>query len=181
MKGMARSTVVLAVTVLTVLGLAVLGLTGANAPSAQAAPLAVLPVTGGLEHGGHGVPGGDFARITVTAQPAPRTLQYPPPPAAVTFRVVGLRKYDHQYLPRYLKVSWRNLATGRTGAVRLRHWRLPGHGTTAPGFAARLGTSTNAVTGRGTVVATVEVIRQADDDPPAVISTIPGVIALDVP
>lgn len=173
------STLVVAVLVTAI---AALSLPLAVDAEAQAqTPRFALPVTGGLEGGPTGVPGGDFAQLTVVASLAPRTLQHPAPPPGVTFRVVGLKKYHHQYLHRYLRVSWRNLANGKSGVVQLRHWRLPGHGTTAPGFAGGLAPYANARTGSGPVVATVEVVRKAYDNPSSVISTVPGVIGIQVP
>lgn len=135
------------------------------APPAQSNVLTfTLPAIGGVEQGAGAVPGGSFAPIVVTAQPAPRTMQYPPPPAAVTFSVRDLAGYHAQYEHRYLLVSWRNLATGRVGVERLRHWDTPAD-EQLDGYPAALPTSAVAVTGGGPVVATVSVLREQRNAP----------------
>jgi hypothetical protein len=136
-----------------------------------------LPATGGLEIPPADVPGGSFRQITVTASQSPRTLQFPPPPAAVTFTVRNVAPHYPLYEYRYLRVGWRNLASGKTGTVDLRHWRTRPSST---GYPASLQTEASVTTGGGPVVATISVLREQYQSPPTVISVIPGVIALDV-
>lgn len=138
---------------------------------------------GGLEIGPGGAPGGSFQQVVVRARPAVRTLQFPPPPAAVEFSVSTVAPWDGQLSYRYLSVSWRNLRTGKAGHVNLRHWRTLGQArTVAPqGYPSSLPTSAVAPTGAGPVVATVTVLREQYRRPPTTISVIPGVIGIDVP
>lgn len=138
-----------------------------------------IPAIGGIEAGPASVPGGSFAPVEVLADPAPRTLQYPPPPGATQFRVAHPAAYHYQYAYRYVLVSWRNLETGKTGDVRLRHWQLPDHEVS--GYPASLPTIAVAPTGSGPVVATVTVLREQWQAPPQAINVIPGVDALIVP
>ncbi len=150
----------------------------ADARPAADPPTIAFPATGGLEIGPGGVPGGQFQQTTVTARPAMRTMIFPPPPAGVQFSVAHLATYSGQYSYRYLTVQWRNLRTGATGHVNLRHWKtiegLSGYPSTLP-------TSAVATTGAGPVVATVTVLREQYHAAPTVISVIPGVVAIDVP
>lgn len=162
-------------------GLAPTATASASSTEAQgvAAPALTfsLPAIGGLEIGPGGVPGGSFHRIMATARPGPVEGQ-------VTFAVqdpasnVGGPNY-YQYSYRHLLVSWRNLATGATGAVQLRHWDRPGYEYDSP--SEKLPTSANAITGSGPVVATVSEMRTPYQSPPVVINPIPGVIAIAVP
>ncbi|MGV9479853.1 hypothetical protein [Gordonia aichiensis] len=138
-----------------------------------------VPAIGGVEAGPASVPGGSFHPVTVVARPAPRTLQYPPPPAAVTFSVPSPAGYHDQYAYRFLSISWQNLQTGKRGIVILRHWRLPNHAVS--GTPAKLSTSAVAQTGSGPVVATVSVLREQWKAAPQVISVIPGLNAIQVP
>lgn len=137
-----------------------------------------LPAVGGVEVGPGGVPGGSFQQITVIGRPAIRTLQYPPPPAGVTFSVANLAPWHAQQSYRYLSISWRNLRTGKTGHVNLRHWQ------TAPGshgYPGSLPTSATVTTHGGPVTATVALMREQYRRPPLTLSVIPGLVALDVP
>lgn len=138
-----------------------------------------IPAIGGVETGPAGVPGGSLRPVTVVAQPAPRTLQFPPPPAAVTFSVPSPAQYHYQYSYRYLSISWNNLRTGKHGVVSLRHWQLPSYPVS--GYPSTLKTSAVAVTGSGPVVATVSVLREQPNAAPQVISVIPGVNAIQLP
>ncbi|MFD4369349.1 hypothetical protein [Rhodococcus sp. NPDC058521] len=153
-------------------------------PAATTAPSFGLPAIGDLEIGPGGVPGGSFQPITVAANLAPSTRQYPPVPAAVTFSVhdpasnVAAPQY-HQYAYRHLLVSWRNLATGASGEVALRHWDRPDYEFDSPN--ENLPTSATAATGSGPVVATVTEMRTQYQAPPAAINAIPGVMAIAVP
>ncbi|MGV9827223.1 MULTISPECIES: hypothetical protein [unclassified Gordonia (in: high G+C Gram-positive bacteria)] len=157
----------------------------AGTPSATAAPPSAdvvtftIPATGGVEVGPASVPGGSFRPVTVVARPAPRTLQYPPPPSAVEFTVPRPAPYHYQYSYRYLSVSWLNLQTGKRGTVQLRHWQLPGFAVA--GYPASLPTSAVAQTGAGAIVATVTVLREEWKAPPRTISVIPGLTAIAVP
>lgn len=138
-----------------------------------------IPAIGGVEAGPAGVPGGSLRPVTVVAQPAPRTLQFPPPPSAVTFSVPSPAQYHYQYSYRYLSISWNNLRTGKHGVVSLRHWQLPSYPVS--GYPSTLKTSAVAVTGSGPVVATVSVLREQPNATPQVISVIPGVNAIQLP
>ncbi|SKZ38891.1 Uncharacterised protein [Mycobacteroides abscessus subsp. abscessus] len=138
-----------------------------------------IPAIGGVETGPAGVPGGSLRPVTVVAQPAPRTLQFPPPPAAVTFSVPSPASYHYQYSYRFLSISWNNLRTGKHGVVSLRHWELPSYPVS--GYPSTLKTSAVAVTGSGPVVATVSVLREQPNAAPQVISVIPGVNAIQLP
>lgn len=136
-----------------------------------------LPAISGLEIGPAGVPGGSFQPIVVTARPAPVNGQ-------VTFAVQdpasdlsGPNYYQYGY--RHLQVSWRNLANGDTGVVKLRYWDRPDYELDSPN--AQLPTSANAATGSGPVVATVSEMRTPYQLPPVVINAIPGFIAIAVP
>ena len=125
----------------------------------------------------------DTCHTQPAAHPAVRTMQFPPPPAAVEFRVENVAPYHHMFNYRYLSVNWRNLASGATGTVKLRHWRdLRDRDTPVePGSPASLPTSASAVTGGGPVVATVSVTAAPHGAPHTVNSLIPGLIAIDVP
>ncbi|GAB37333.1 MULTISPECIES: hypothetical protein [Gordonia] len=125
------------------------------------------------------MPGGSLRPVTVVAQPAPRTLQFPPPPSAVTFSVPSPAQYHYQCSYRYLSISWNNLRTGKHGVVSLRHWQLPSYPVS--GYPSTLKTSAVAVTGSGPVVATVSVLREQPNAAPQVISVIPGVNAIQLP
>ncbi|GAA4682047.1 hypothetical protein [Gordonia humi] len=159
------------------------------APAAQAAPPPAtstvtfhIPAVGGLEIGPGGVPGGSFQRTVVTARPGIRPMIHPAPPATVEFDVRNIAPYHYQYNYRYLSVNWRNLRTGKTGHVRLRHWDLPKTlRADDPTYPATLSTSAVATTGGGPVVASVSVMRTQWKAPSTVISVIPGATALDVP
>ncbi|MCF8608878.1 hypothetical protein L5G28_01690 [Gordonia sp. HY285] len=158
----------------------------AIAPVADAAPVRPstdslsfhIPAVGGLEVGPAGVPGGSFQTTTVTARPGIRPMIFPPAPATVQFTVTDVAPYYFQYAYRYLAVNWRNLRTGKTGHLDLRHWEK---GPTTTGYPASLPTSAVAQTGGGPVVATVSVMRTQYQAPPIAISVIPGIAALDVP
>lgn len=159
--------------------------TAGLAPVAAAAPRQTagslsfhIPAIGGLEAGPAGVPGGSFQQTTVTARPGLRPMIFPPAPATVEFTVQNVAPYYYQYAYRYLTVDWRNLRTGKTGRLDLRHWD---RGPTTTGYPASLPTSGVAQTGSGPVVATVTVKRTQYQAPPTVTSIIPGLAALDVP
>ncbi|NDK88811.1 hypothetical protein GYA93_04345 [Gordonia desulfuricans] len=117
--------------------------------------------------------------VTVTARPAPRTLQYPPPPAAVDFSVSPLQRYDPRAADDHLLVSWRNLRSGKTGTLVLRPRQLPEF-PTPRNTSHRLPTSAVAPTGSGPVVATVTVIR-GSGKATRTVSVTPGATAIDVP
>lgn len=175
-----RKTLIVAATAVAV-GLAPTATASASSTEAQdvAAPALTfsLPAIGGLEIGPGGVPGGSFHRIMVTARPGPVEGQ-------VTFAVqdpasnVGGPNY-YQYFYRHLRVSWRNLATGATGEVAIRHWDRPDYESDSPSY--RLPTSADAATGSGPVVATVSEMRTRYQSPPVAINPIPGFIAIAVP
>ena len=172
-----------------VAALAAVSLIGALAPHAAAAPQArtlsgpltlfSVPTVSGLEFGPGGVPGGSFRPLSVSVAPAPSTRQFPPPPPAVVFRVDRLAPFYYQYAYRYLRVDWRNLRTGATGSVELRHWRLPGD-YEVPGHPASLPTSAIARTGAGPVVATLTSLREQYRAPAMPISIIPGLTVVQV-
>lgn len=183
----ARKTIIVAATAVA-LGMAPAATGTASAAAAQ--PVAAnaltfsLPAISGLEIGPGGVPGGSFQPLTVTAGLAPTTRQYPPSTPAVTFTVhdpasnLEAPRY-YQYAYRHLLVSWRNLATGATGEVQLRHWDRPDFAYDSP--SEKLPTSANAITGSGPVVATVTEMRTRYEALPVPINAIPGVIAISVP
>ncbi|MBM7369181.1 hypothetical protein [Gordonia hydrophobica] len=141
------------------------------------------PVVGGLEIGPGSVPGGPFQQVTVRARPAIHTMQYPAPPAAVDFWVADVVPWNAQVSSRYLTVSWRNLRTGKSGRVNLRHWRTVARPGTDPArrYPASLPTAAVAPTGAGRVVATVSVMREQHRRPPVTISLVPGLVGIDVP
>ncbi|GAB17193.1 hypothetical protein GOEFS_021_00200 [Gordonia effusa NBRC 100432] len=139
-----------------------------------------IPAIGGIETPPGGVPGGSFQQTTVNARPASTA-------GSVTFSVAnpvtwsGPNSYLYgQYTYRYVGVSWRNLQTGKTGTVDLRHWQAPATDS-GPGYSWTLPTSATVVTGSGPVVATVTVFREQWERPGMPISVIPGVSALLVP
>ncbi|NMO03836.1 hypothetical protein HH308_21715 [Gordonia sp. TBRC 11910] len=137
-----------------------------------------IPAIGGLEVGPGGVPGGSFQPVSIAAEPAVTTLQYPPPPPAIVFSAVNPAPYYSQYAYRWLSISWHNITTGKTGVVSIRHWRKPAY--KVDGYPASLPTSAIAQTGAGTVVATVSVLRDQYQAPPTTISVISGISALVV-
>ncbi|NLE79927.1 MAG: hypothetical protein GX610_10175 [Rhodococcus sp.] len=183
-----RQTIIVAATALAVVAApaatATASLPAAPQPAAANALAFSLPAISGLEIGPGGVPGGSFQPLTVTAGLAPTTKQYPPPTPAVTFTVqdpasnLEAPRY-YQYAYRHLLVSWRNLATGATGEVPLRHWNRPDFAYDSP--SERLPTSANAITGSGPVVATVTEMRTRYEASPVPINAIPGIIAISVP
>jgi len=145
--------------------------------AAEPAPVPVdtltfaLPAVGGLEAGPAGVPGGSFRPVLVTASPESA--------GSVRFSVPDPAPYYYQYHYRHLAVDWRNLQTGATGRVALRHWQTMN--PVEDRYAENLPTSATADTGSGPVVATVTVLRDQWEAPPTVISVIPGVSAILVP
>lgn len=161
---------------------ALLPATATAAPTAQpvsANPTVfTIPAVGGIEVGPGGVPGGSFKPVSIGAQRAVTTLQYPPPPPAIVFSAINPAPYYYQYSYRSLAISWRNLTTGKTGVVRIRHWRKPAY--KVDGYPASLPTSAIAQTGAGTVIVTLTVLREQYQGPPATISVIPGFSALMV-
>ncbi|MHC3002094.1 hypothetical protein OK17_07635 [Gordonia sp. GN26] len=169
------------ITVVVALMLSVGGVATATAKPAVrpvAAPMLSfdIPALNGLQLPPD-VAGGTLSPVRVVATPAPRTLQYPPPPAAVEFAVPAPAKFDYPYGYRFLSVSWRNLATGKTGVVRLRHWQKPDYPTTSD--FARLPTSAVAPTGSGPVIATVRIMQDRATGIQAT-EVIPGVNVLSV-
>ncbi|WP_347958492.1 hypothetical protein [Gordonia aurantiaca] len=169
-------------TVLATLALALGGIAAAGAePGSRPAALPSLgfdiPALNGLEIPPD-VAGGTFSPVRVVARPAIRTLQYPPPPGAVEFVVPAPAAYKYQYESRFLEVAWRNVVTGKSGVVRLRHWRKT---TNSDGYPSTLPTSAVAETGSGAVAATVRIMRDNLDRPPMAIDAIPGLNVLTVP
>ncbi|MFW0789663.1 hypothetical protein [Gordonia sp. CPCC 205333] len=138
-----------------------------------------IPAIGGIEWG----PGQHLRPISIAAQRAPTTLQYPAPPRAVEFSVARLAPYYYQNAVRYLSISWRNINTGKTGRVNLREWRIPAHKpdtvwtTTYP---MTLPTSAIAQTGAGIVVASVSLIRDDYNHKQITTTLIPGLTTLSV-
>ncbi len=170
----------------TAAGVALAGATAVSiaiAPTASAAPVTPvaapaltfnLPATGVLNIGPAAVPGsGLFPQTFVTARPAAGS--------SVTFAVPNPGPYHFQYPYRYVQVSWRNVATGASGTLDLRHWQLPNFAPHDPGYTHTLPTSATANTGAGPVVATVTVLREQYEGPPRPITIIPGLNALLVP
>lgn len=134
-----------------------------------------IPAIGGIEAGPGGVPGGSFQQTHVIARPAAGS--------SVTFTVANPAPWHYQYAYRYLSVSWRNLTTGASGTVALRHWQRPAFAPgTVPvtGYPVSLPTSAAARTGAGPVVATVTVLREQYSGT-VTSSIIPGLNALLVP
>ena len=149
----------------------------APAPASVATPPTIapelafsIPAIGTIEVGPGGVPGGSFQQTLVTAHPDAES--------SVTFTATNPAPWYYQYTYRYVTVSWRNLSTGATGTVALRHWDLPDF--TVSGYPATLPTSTTAHTGVGPVIATVTVLREQYDSTVTSI-IIPGLNALLVP
>lgn len=141
---------------------------GGATGTATAAPSAVfpVPVVTGPEIGPGGVPGGMFQTIPVAA-----TVERP---GIVTFTVPAPASYHYQYNYRWISVQWRNLETGATGSVDLRHW----HGVSDTGdrsYAATLPTSASVVTGTGPIIATVTHQRAQYQAPPMSNAVVPGV------
>ncbi|MCF8571584.1 hypothetical protein L5G32_15030 [Gordonia sp. HY002] len=174
-------------TLIAAAGVAVAAAAGtitATAPAADAAPPLTnalsfhIPAIGGLELPPPAVPGGSFQRTTVTARPGMRPMIFPPAPATVQFTAEHIAPYHYEYPNRFVTVDWRNLRNGKTGHLDLRYWEK---GPTTTGYPVSLPTSGIAPTGSGPVVATVTVKRLRYQGPPAVISLIPGVAALNVP
>lgn len=136
-----------------------------------------IPAIGGLEVGPGGVPGGSFAPVNVDVQRAQiYTLQYPPAPPSIIVSVRNPAPYATQYSYRYLSVSWRNVTTGKSGHVDLRHWRTPTF--RVAGYPASLPTTAVAQTGGGVVTVTVNVMREQYQAPPSTISVVHGLSAL---
>ncbi|WP_279102958.1 hypothetical protein [Gordonia paraffinivorans] len=171
------SATVLAALALTVGGVAAAGARPAPRPAALPVIAFDLPVRNGLEIPPD-VAGGTLSPVRVVGKPAMRTLQYPPPPGGVEFAVANPAPHKYQYESRFLSIAWRNVATGRSGVLRLRHWQKT---QTSDGYASTLPTSAVAETGSGAVVATVRVMRDNLERPPQVIDAIPGLNALTVP
>ncbi|MBF6211020.1 hypothetical protein IU433_10905 [Nocardia puris] len=142
---------------------------GLGMPVAEAAPTHVafqIPVVKGLEVGPGGVPGGSFGTIGVVGTVGET-------PGAATFSIPVLAPYDSQYNYRWITVHWRNLQTGATGSVDIRHWTTnPTSGST--GYAASLPTAATAPTGPGPILATATEQREQWNAPPMPISLIPG-------
>ncbi|MBT2263902.1 hypothetical protein [Rhodococcus erythropolis] len=130
-----------------------------------------VPAVGGLEVGPGGVPGGSFQPVTVTTRPVPG--------GSVHVEVVDPAPWSVQFAYRYLSVAWRNLESGKTGTVELRHWQPPSFGI--DGYPMSLPTSATVLTGPGPVVATVTVLREQYEAPALPISVIPGLAVVLVP
>ncbi len=148
---------------------------GAAVATAGAQPATVfpVPVVTGPEIGPGGVPGGLFQTISMTATPGDR-------PGTLTFAVVAPAPYNTQYNYRWLTVQWRNLRTGATGAVDLRHWIDAGD-TVEKSYAAALPLQATVETGSGPVVATIAHEREQYNAPPQSTAVVPGFGALMVP
>lgn len=150
--------------------IALLGTTAATA--APAATTFQIPVVTGPEFGSGGVPGGVFQTVAPVAVTGEQ-------PGTVTFGFPALRQHHYQFEYRFVAVSWRNLATGATGVVNLRHWEtLPNGNQTFP---ASLPTSATVVTGAGPVVATAAHLRTQYQAPPMSNAVVPGLGVLQVP
>lgn len=148
---------------------------GAAGATAGAQPTAVLPVpvVTGPEIGPGGVPGGLFQTVSVTATPGDQ-------PGTLTFAAATPAPYNTQYNYRWLTVQWRNLRTGATGAVDLRHWIDAGN-TVEKSYAATLPLQVTALTGAGPVVVTVAHEREQFQAPPQSTAIVPGFGVVMVP
>lgn len=142
---------------------------GLAAGTAAAAPTSValqVPVVTGPEIGPGGVPGGMFQTVSIVATGG---IQ----PGAVTFSVPALAPYHYQYNYRWVTVHWRNLQTGASGNVDLRHWIDAGN-VADKSYAAKLPTQASVVTGAGPIVATVSHQREQYKAPPMSNAIVPG-------
>ncbi|MET4166589.1 MULTISPECIES: hypothetical protein [Gordonia] len=173
----------------TVAGIALVGAAAVSiaiAPTASATPdpatpvaapelTFALPAISGPNVGPGYVGGGLFRQTLVTARPAAGS--------SVSFAVANLAHYNTFYAYQYVQVAWRNLTTGATGTVNLRHWQRPNFAPgTIPltGYPSTLPTTASAPTGAGPVVATVTVLREQYSGTVAN-NIIPGLNALLVP
>ena len=92
---------------------------GIGAGTAAAAPQVTnlqVPIVTGFQIAPGAVPGGFFQTIPMKATVGDE-------PGVATFSAANIAPFADQYPYRYLNLSWRNLATGATGAADLRHWQ----------------------------------------------------------
>lgn len=145
--------------------------------TAAAAPVDVpvqVPVVTGFQIAPGAVPGGFFQTIPMKATVGNR-------PGEVTFSAAAIAPYADQYPYRYLTLSWRNLVTGATGTVDLRHWVDERPEGAPPTPAEGLPTEATAATGAGPVGVTVTHFRDYDYGDPYVDTLIPGLGIVMVP
>lgn len=163
---MRRFTVVLALSIPVVLGVG----TAAAEPHST---ILQVPVVTGPEFGPAGVPGGLIQTVPIAATTDNQN------PGTVRFAAASPKEYYYQYTYRWLSVRWRNLSTGATGSVDLRHWNDLESPTGQYGATLPLGAVVE--TGPGPVAVTVLHFRDQYEAPALSTALVPGLGVVFVP
>ncbi|SNT40466.1 hypothetical protein [Rhodococcoides kyotonense] len=162
-----RGVIAIALSIPLVLG------TAATAAAAPHTSTLQVPVVTGPEIGPAAVPGG-------LIQTVPIRLTVGEQPGVVDFAAADIAAWHSQYPYRWLGVQWRNLATGASGTLDLRHW-LDLENSDTESYGRSLPLEVTAETGSGPVFVTVTHHREQYEAPSISNALVPGLGVIFVP